>query len=362
MIVKNEAAHLAQCLSKVQPYVDEIVVVDTGSTDDTVAIAQQYGARLSYFEWCDDFAAARNFSIAQATGDWVLTLDADEELVVEQPNWRDQLLTQESLAYLVPWIDLNQGITPIYVPRLFRNLPELRYVEPYHERLTYLGNAPQQNITQHQTCFKILHHGYAPARVLEKNVQRDIPMLERIRQEQGLSLLLLMTLADNYLRIERVEQAKECWAEAFERILPHLLSGEAPPDTLRIPALLLVLGLDLLLDQHDYETALLVCRRGLEWFPAYPPLICLTGMVLRELGLPLGAIAYFEQCLQMGRESSYSLAESFDQRYMTVFPSHQLGLALLDLNRKPEAIAALQQALATDPHYPPALETLAALT
>lgn len=78
MIVKNEAEYLGACLKSVADYVDEIIIVDTGSTDDTKKIAAKFGAKIYDFEWIDDFAAARNFSFARATGDWVIWLDADD--------------------------------------------------------------------------------------------------------------------------------------------------------------------------------------------------------------------------------------------------------------------------------------------
>ena len=78
MIVKNEARCLARCLRSVQAMADEIVVADTGSTDDTVKIAKEFGAKVPHFGWINDFAAARNFALAQTTGDWILALDADE--------------------------------------------------------------------------------------------------------------------------------------------------------------------------------------------------------------------------------------------------------------------------------------------
>ena len=81
MIVKNEEHFLPNCLASVIGVVDEIVVLDTGSTDRTCEIAISAGARLEHFEWCDDFAAARNAAVSYATGDWVLVLDADEVLV-----------------------------------------------------------------------------------------------------------------------------------------------------------------------------------------------------------------------------------------------------------------------------------------
>lgn len=78
MIVKNEESNLARCLGNVRNKVDEIVIVDTGSTDNTKEIATRYTKKVYDFEWCDDFAAARNYSISKAENDWILILDADE--------------------------------------------------------------------------------------------------------------------------------------------------------------------------------------------------------------------------------------------------------------------------------------------
>jgi len=78
LIVKNEARCLARCLQSVRAIADEIIVADTGSTDDTVKIAGEFGAKIPRFNWINDFAAARNFALAQTTGDWILVLDADE--------------------------------------------------------------------------------------------------------------------------------------------------------------------------------------------------------------------------------------------------------------------------------------------
>lgn len=81
MIVKNEGRSLEKCLSRVRPLVDEIYITDTGSTDHTLEIAKKYQAHVSYFEWKNDFSAARNFSLAQSSCDWNLVLDADEYLI-----------------------------------------------------------------------------------------------------------------------------------------------------------------------------------------------------------------------------------------------------------------------------------------
>src|SRR5690606_15855947 len=80
LIVKNEARHLQRCLASIAPVVDEIIVVDTGSTDTTVEIARQFTPHVHFFEWCDDFSAARNAALQYATQDWVLIINGDEEM------------------------------------------------------------------------------------------------------------------------------------------------------------------------------------------------------------------------------------------------------------------------------------------
>jgi tetratricopeptide (TPR) repeat protein len=92
MIAKIEARCLARCLRSVRAIADEIIVTDTGSTDDTVKIASENGAKVSHFTWTNDFAAARNFALAQATGDWILVLDADE--------WASETLAKEIKKFI----------------------------------------------------------------------------------------------------------------------------------------------------------------------------------------------------------------------------------------------------------------------
>jgi tetratricopeptide (TPR) repeat protein len=158
LIVKNEERHLARCLASIRDLADEIVVVDTGSSDRTVEIAQAHGARVCHFTWQDDFSLAKNFSIEQATGDWILSIDADESIAV-----RDHAVIRETLersdldAVLVPQRHyLTEGVVLIgwqpcpggydegrpyagYIDvacrRLFRNEPRLRFRNRVHEEL-----------------------------------------------------------------------------------------------------------------------------------------------------------------------------------------------------------------------------------
>ena len=146
LITKNESRDLTRCLTSVRGLADEIVVVDTGSTDDTIAIAQAHGARVLHHAWRNDFADARNVSLDAATGDWVLVLDADDEVPTETAAQIPGLLAGAERAR--PPID---GLTMLYhspmpageavafteypVLRLFRNRPEFRFRQAIHEQV-----------------------------------------------------------------------------------------------------------------------------------------------------------------------------------------------------------------------------------
>ncbi len=215
MIVKNEIQNLPRCLASVKPYLDELIVVDTGSQDGTPKIALQYGSKVKYFEWCDDFAAARNYAISQASGDWILMLDADEELVVESENFLEPITSRpEIIAYSLTYIEVNDQveITPSYRFSLFRNIPELRYVGRYHEMLKYQNQDFRSTQSSHLESLKIFHYGFGKSQILQKNLSRNIPILERIRQSEGLSLKLLYCLAEMYGNTQQQELYQECYA------------------------------------------------------------------------------------------------------------------------------------------------------
>ena len=161
MIVKNEAANLPRCLRSVQGLVDEVVIVDTGSTDDTVAIAMALGAKVSHFGWVDDFAAARNESLRLCTGDWVLVLDGDESVdaldharirsVCTEDGPAGFFLTLRSYVLDASGVMLDQIIRPNDTPyqegsdydhfadfpsvRLSRRFADLRFEGRIHELL-----------------------------------------------------------------------------------------------------------------------------------------------------------------------------------------------------------------------------------
>ncbi|MEH2271359.1 MAG: glycosyltransferase [Nostoc sp.] len=134
MIVKNEAATLPKCLSSVRKIVNEMVVLDTGSIDRTPNIAQQLGAKVHHFKWCNDFSAARNAALKYVTGDWILVLDADETLTPAiVPQLREAIARDEYLLINLVRHEVGAEQSPYsLVSRLFRNHPDIRFDRPYH--------------------------------------------------------------------------------------------------------------------------------------------------------------------------------------------------------------------------------------
>jgi len=174
MIVKNEAEHLEKCLSTARPHVDEIVIVDTGSTDGTQEIAQRYADVFEEIEWPDSFSIARNHSMDKASGDYILILDGDEH-IAEDEQWRKLrrvLREEENIAgiqfmvrNLVPE---NQILEADCMPqvRLVKNHPMIRYDGKVHNQIgdNLTRYRKQSGDTLGRAAVEITHVGYALSR------------------------------------------------------------------------------------------------------------------------------------------------------------------------------------------------------
>ena len=175
MIVKNEAANLAQCLTSVKDLVDEMVVLDTGSSDRTLEIAKEFGAITKSQKWTEDFAAARNEALKLVTGDWVLVLDGDEVLNTQIIDDLKTVINQEnSLVVNLIRHEIGAAQSPYSsVSRLFRNHPQLKFSRAYHEAiddsvLALLKQEPHWNIVD-LPVVSILHYGYTPEALQTKD-------------------------------------------------------------------------------------------------------------------------------------------------------------------------------------------------
>ena len=151
MIVKNGAEHLAQTLESAAQFCDELVVVDTGSTDNTVEIAESFGAKVFHYEWIDDFAAARNESLKHCTGEWIIWLDCGDVIPQKSiegfQNLKQFLAGEGGAAFNYVWLNINRGIADdgsvvfrFNTPRLMRRSAKPKWVGAVHEYLDGSGD------------------------------------------------------------------------------------------------------------------------------------------------------------------------------------------------------------------------------
>lgn len=183
-IVKNEAEALCRSIKTIQNQVDEIVVVDTGSEDNTIVVAEKAGAKIYHFLWQDDFAMARNFALDKLTGDWVVFLDADEYFSEDTAdNLRHIIMAQgrEINLLLVQRQDVDEARQPLmklYVPRIFRIRDDLRYVGAIHEELRQNRNVVEGIAQISPEALTLIHTGYAGALGTVK-ARRNLALLQR---------------------------------------------------------------------------------------------------------------------------------------------------------------------------------------
>ena len=229
MIVKNEEKMLARCLDSVANLMDEIIIVDTGSTDRTKEIAARYTDKIYDFEWCDDFSAARNFSFSKATMDYIYVPDADEYL---DPVNRQQFAILKSvltpdIEIVQMYYDTKQEFNTVQNsshelrPKLFKRLREFTWVDPVHEtvRLTpvvYDSDIRIQHLPQ-------ASHGKRDFSIFEKAFVRDGYLSERIITMYAKELLKCGDLNDlsNALPVLAKEQDGEPILDTWEAILVY---------------------------------------------------------------------------------------------------------------------------------------------
>ncbi|MCL2249841.1 MAG: glycosyltransferase [Oscillospiraceae bacterium] len=205
MIVKNEEKNIKRALAWGRDIVFEQIVVDTGSTDRTVEIAQGLGAKIFHFEWVGDFAAAKNFAIEQASGDWIAFLDADEYMSSESVRNLTVLLKkiesspqlrEKVLAITCDCVNLDDNNQPqsVYdIVRVVKNAPSMRYVGIIHEQLIV-----EDEHIMRSDDFEVVHTGYAESAIAETNKhERNIELLRKALKGDPNNIELKLYLADS---------------------------------------------------------------------------------------------------------------------------------------------------------------------
>ena len=183
-IVRDDAVHLKQSIESLRDAMDELIVVDTGSHDNTVAAAKACGATVYEFPWADDFAAARNAALSHATGDWIVFIDADEYFSDgTKGNLRTAITAAEAEGtevLLVPWHNIDEGTGELlldsYAPRIFRRRAGRCYVGRIHEELRDAdGTVPKTNAVA-PALLTLVHTGYSAVLTREKG-ERNLRIL-----------------------------------------------------------------------------------------------------------------------------------------------------------------------------------------
>lgn len=378
MIVKNEEVVLPRCLSSVKAVVDEMVVLETGSADRTREIAQEFGAKVYDFKWCNDFSAARNQCLKYAQGKWILVLDADEVLVAEVvPLLKQAIASDHHLLINLVRQEVGAKQSPYsLVSRLFRNHPDIYFSRPYHamvdESVALILQARPQWQVGYLPEVAILHRGYQAEAIASRqkfqkaqaamegflalhpsdpyvcsklgalyvqtgDLNRGLELLERgLKSPENPTILfeLHYHLGLAYSRLANPAQAEIHYQAAAEQpVLPKLKLGAYNNWG------------SLLQAKGDLAGAKTIYEKILQTDPSFAPAHYNLGMALKAQGNLIAAIAAYQEAINLNPD----YAEAYQN----------LGVVLLKTGNLPGSLAAFRSAIALhEQHHPPEAERL----
>ncbi|WP_418026707.1 glycosyltransferase [Paenibacillus sp. JJ1722] len=314
MIVKNEEQFLRRCLDSVKNKVNQIIIVDTGSTDNTLSIAKEYTNDVYSFKWVDDFSAARNESIKYATTDYILVMDADEYLE-EDSNLQDDISTGKDWYFLKIHNILSQGrkITHIAV-RLFANNKGLFFQNRLHEHLNIL--VEDKVFTNDFGNSALQHTGYTDDMMEDRDKKkRNLPLMLREVQENP--------NAYNLFNMGRTYK----WVEEYEKAIHYFQNAYPLSKNLTIMPDLLMNLTNCLVSLKREQEALKIINDAAILFPNETDLRHTQALLFLELGYLRDAAKTFETCLSLGDQgititegnggymSHFRLAEVYEKSY-----------------------------------------------
>ncbi len=218
MIVKNEERYLRDCLDSVKEVADEIVIVDTGSTDSTKAIAEEFKAKIYNFKWIDDFSAARNYALSKSTGEWILYIDADERLNKDSISELKKIICKGKKTGVwctVKSDDKINGKPNImkYV-RLFSNHTQIRFSGRVHEQIIH--SLVKNNYKLVHSKITIIHKGYEVSEEgIKKKAERNLKLLLNDYKEEKLSYTAFQ-LGQTYALLHDYDNAVYYFSEALQ--------------------------------------------------------------------------------------------------------------------------------------------------
>lgn len=315
MIVKNEENNITRSLESVKKLVDEMVIIDTGSEDETVKKAKESGAAVHYSPWQNDFSAARNYALTKANGQWILFLDADEVLgEISVNRFRKSLKVAKEEGFYLTVINYQgnnqEDFLKTYALRLFRNNCLYKYEGKIHEQiLPAIKRAkPQALIGWSQLV--IYHYGYLEREFKEKN--KSARNLEILLSESPMvkqSAFYCLNIAMEYLRIGNLAEAEAKLKEGWEKV--NINESYAHLVLLKLIACLHW--------QKKNSQAIDLCKLGLKLYPDYSDLYYYYGICLVKSGDLLSARKVLLEGLSIGESPNKYISLAGCGSYLNLY-------------------------------------------
>jgi len=336
IIVKDEADHLRRCLASVRELCDQIVVVDTGSTDDTVAVAQSFGATVLHRPWDGDFSAARNLGLDAIDADWILYIDADEEVRnADVAAVRHTLASAEGVAGFLVKFATHVGWTPFWEHRIWRHRDDVRFRGVIHE--TTVPDLRRIVRDENQRFERIdlfmQHYGYEGDQRVKN--ERNLPMLLEQVKNAPRRVYLWNHLGRVYDGLGRPDDAEA----AFQRGLDI-----AREDGLREHVDILVFGSMALHRLRLGHDAMPIIREGLALDPQHHTLRLALAQQHMTDHRWAEAIPALRTLIEAADEELHRSVLAYSRDMFTLWPWRMLAECYFELGDYEQAAEAYEQA------------------